>query len=593
VTSFLKELVEYTGRLSDEERKELPQIGYAISGPGIKWEIQIRENGELYNTNLVQIDMKDTMIPANGRTAAIKPLPLVDKLQYVLGLNSNSSKNLYIDPNSKHKKAFIEMLRDVRSGVRDPDLIRRIDAVNRFYEKATPANMESLCNVHGQITPGDNVCFTVIDERGRATSVTDMHMHPEVIHFYSGIIWEGKSLKLDTLATCSVCGDSTDQFAIIMTTDIKNLPGGETGSIVSVNKGAGNSWEAERALNSPMCKQCTLSHANILNKLLTDKRCHYRFNNIKKVLVWWPKVSLSQENSLFAEAVGLGFDATPETIKTAFWSLYKRNTLSVDSIDADGFFFAMIDAGTKARISINSFNYMSLPDMLVHLDTWNKLQDEEPLTMRTICMAVLGYPNNDSIKKNSERLQIALINAILLARPLPRIWLKALLRAFMTPQSAEDKKNHYARMSSRDVQVLKILLHYTNQGKEIMDTEQKTLTAYGRLLNLLDYQQRKALSSTSEYRGKSLSDKYLRRVAIDPAGTLGMLLKEQRHHNKKLLKGETTGSAIWFSKEIQHCAENIDLELLKQIGKLNDSQISALMLGYYQNTQNKLEDNNE
>lgn len=225
----------------------------AFENKPVKWVISLGKDGHFLGlSQLLAVSLskkgKDTNKPQakmlsiprrSGRTAQTQSDFLVDKSEYVLGIEPEAKRS--VEELDKRRKLF---LNGIRAAAQTTSLAE-LGAAVRFLESETERVHCVAALENDGYASNDLFTFEVGGEM--------LHSHPSVRAYWAGLAEALDTEAIGILRQCVVCGEMRQPVA---KHDALQLPGGVTSGVVLVtfNSAAFEKYDLERNENAPVCR---------------------------------------------------------------------------------------------------------------------------------------------------------------------------------------------------------------------------------------------------------------------------------------------------------------------------------------------------
>lgn len=445
-----------------------------------------------------------------GRTSAASPDFLVDKSEYVLG----------VEPDGKRKTADLENRRElfagqVRSAASHLDS-GDLKAVSGFLDSSAG---RSRCNedLNRQEYASNDLFAFEVD--GRL-----VHEAPAIQEYFSAL----RRLPTDRVRQCIVCGEIRPP--VEKHPAIKLRGGSSSGvALVSFNADAFESYGWSRNENAPICQPCADAYTASLTRMLSDRypdprnpgsalrRRSVSISNDTTAVYW-----TEQESEILDLIGGLLDSPDPNAVHDLLVSPHKGRA-SAGDINP---FFCVVLSGAQGRAIVRNVHRGTLREVETNIRTYFRYLlgfagDPMPLFLLLRSLAVQGKADNLAPNLGSD-----LFFAILFGRVFPR---SLLLSALQRCRAEQDVPRARAALIG--------LYLIRNLGKEGIDMGLNKGVAdsgyrLGRLLAVLDRLQGAAVRPST-----TLAERYYGAASTRPATVFPSLLKLAQHHAAKVSAG--------------------------------------------------------
>ena len=490
------------------------------------------------------------MIPRrSGRTSGARAEFLVDKSEYVLG----------VDPDGTQSEAKLqERLGLFRDSIANAYQATRLDAVGAIQgflgsEEQRQRAVDAL-KVDGYKS-NDLFAFECA---GRL-----VHELTEVQQYYSTLRRSGA----EGGAQCLACGR---QATPVKKHPSVKVPGGSTSGValVSFNSDAFESYGLERNENAPVCRDCADAYTTALNRLFSDRypdpqhpgetlpRRAVRLSPDTTAVYWTDQYA--PVTNLFADL----FDSPGvEAVGALFASPYQGR----EAASASGRFYCLILSGGQGRATVRSSHFSTVGEVENHLRDYFESMDIGAGKPLPLLQALRGLV----LQGKLENLPPGLVTEIFLSIVFGDRYPLTLLTSAVGRCRAE-------RRVSRERAAL-LRSYFRRNHKEIsvgLDRENVN-SGYrlGRLLAILERLQSAAQNNPN----KTIVDRYYGAASTRPGTVFPRLIAMSNHHAEKL----TTGLRLFYRRAVGEVIDGISV--LPTFLNMEDQGFFAL--GYYHQRQ--------
>jgi CRISPR-associated protein Csd1 len=529
----------------------------------------------------------------SGRTSADKAFFLVDKAEYVFGLDPAAAGG----------------------GGRDADKLARRAALfrNEVAACAAATGDEGVCAVlaaldavasgGGEVTlpvdcaPNDLFGFVYAPDVDRL-----VHERPAVAAF-----WRSQRATDEPPSAlrfqCLITGEPTGTPGNFP--KVKRLPGGQSAGVplVSFNANAFESYGLSGNENAPVSRAAAEAAATALERLLhpafpdprpdhmgeTLRRRHLRLSEDTVVCYW---ASGHEADPLLDVFQALIDDPDPAQVGEMYAGLWRGRMVTPDA----GRFYALTLTGAQGRAIVRDWFETSVAEveanLACHFADLEVVRNTPPprgrelppaLPLRALLGALAPFGRRDAIPAP---LASAFVAAALRGTPYP---LSLLLRA-VERMRAEIGKDDWADLERRDARAALIKAVLERRRRSNPDTTYPEVTAamdptnrepgylLGRLLAVIERLQQAALGDVNA----SIVDRYFGAASATPRAVFTRLLRNARHHARKAKdEPSTAGTARWLDTMIDEIAAPFDPKSNGFPAYLDLEQQGLFMLGYH------------
>lgn len=476
------------------------------------------------------------VVPSPGvRTSAIEANLLVDKAEYVLGLERDAKS-------AARHEAYVKLLRKCAEATGERDIL----LVLQFVQKFDPA----AADLPEKITPESLVGFRV---DGRFP-----HDSPSVQRFWAQHFALQQGSKID----CIVCGTSCIPVSR-HPGNIKGIPGGQPSgmALISANEAAFESYGLEKSVIAPTCSSCAEKYLIAANDLIQNEQTHIRVGPL--LYLFW-----TREKAGFSP-VSLFTKPQPQEVKTLIASAWKGREYS--SLD-ENLFYATALSASGGRVAVRDWLETTVGNVRTNLARWFVLQeivdwktgeDGDPYGLYSLCASLYRDANREMVANVPKTL----LGFALHGGQLPK-WL--LFQAVRRNRAEQGVTR--SRMA-----LIKMVLLSEAKGREETLRQLETENVHpaylcGRLFAVLEAAQRTAMPKINA----TIADRFFGTASSAPASVFGRLLRGAQSHLGKLRR-EKRGAYI----AIQERLEEIQSKLRHFPAVLSLEEQGLFALGYY------------
>ena len=484
-----------------------------------------------------------------GRTSAAVPDFLVDKSEYVLGVDSTAAGREPRPPEelARRRALFGELVKKAAEEIGSEPLA----TITQFLDSDTERTR----------------CVTELEVRGFAGN--DLftfeylgqlaHEAPGVREWFSGARQE----KGAPMSQCLVCGNvrpAVDKHPLV------RVPGGTTSGValVSFNSDAFESYGLERNENAPVCRECADAYTTALNRLLSPRyidcsgamlgRRFVRLSSDTTAVFW------ADEGSPTLDFLSSLFDqADPDAVRAVLDAPWKGQQAAAIS----GRFFCLVISGAQGRAVLRGVHTGTVEQAEANVrEYFTSLEVEGtgvlPLYRLLGAAALQGKADNLPPGLPGE-----MFLAIVSGRALPR----RLLSLAVQRCRAE-------RMVTRErVALLRACLSFKRTDMEVkvsLDRENiRPGYRLGRLLSVLEQLQ------TSQRAKGTIVERFYGAASTRPATVFPGLIRLAQHHFPK------SSRPVFYQRQLGEVLDGIP----SFPATLNLEEQGLFALGYYQQRQ--------
>lgn len=542
-----------------------PQFGFPPPGyqeGPVKWLIQLDAQGRCLNIVRMTGDetrkndpgkrmhYPATATPRSGTKAP--PQLLTDKASYALGFSSPGASEREVQKARDTHQQFCELLEHCAAATGAEALQSVLKSLtDRTYADRLPDDLK----------PGDVMTFSVDGQ----LPIDD----PGVRDYWAGIVAAKKADRSAGTAVCLVCGKS-GLVASPHPKKIKRVPGGQTSgcTLVAVNADAFDSYGHQQALSqSPICWDCALTYAEVLEVLLADPAHRFRLYD-QLAYVFWTRDPSDFSLNMLA-------DPQPEEVKALLQSVQAGKQQTIHDTNQ---FYALALSGSSARIAIrdwlettithakdNLADYFAALDLVDH-----EGQPGNPISLMALLGATIPSKGQNPWKDLPPNLPVSIVRAALNGGPMPQT---LLYRAVARARSEQGLTRPRAAL----IKLCLLRSAHKEEGLELTADLNPDLQdpAYlcGRLLAILESVQHAAIPGAKA----TLVDRYYGTASSAPASVFGNLIRQAQAHLAKLRK---TNEGAHY--RLQQAVEGVAAQLGGFPKTLTLTDQAKFGLGYYQ-----------
>jgi len=506
----------------------------------VKWVVHLEEDGwvhwppEPMSGGEGRRDRgKPMLVPVRGRTSAIQPLLLADKVTYTWGMPTEHKRA------REERAAYLDLLDRCAEETGNED----VALIARFLRAWDPR-----CYPLPEMQPDELTTFSVA---GRFP-VDDA----AVRQFWARVASGGDAAGVP--GQCLVCGQHT-QVIERLPVLVKGIPGGQPSGValVSANEDAFESYGRSAGLTSPICHACGERFGKATNALLQDDKKHLNVGPVA-YLFWAPESDFDPVDFLR--------DPQPEDVRELLLSARVGRPPAPGD---DTPFYATAVSAAISRAVFRGWLHTTVAEARRNLERWFRLQrlighdGQEGKSLSVFRLAVSLYRD---AREMSARVPDSLLHVALNGGPLP-----AWLLAQAVRRNQAEQRVTYPRAA-----LIKAVL--CSQQKEDPTSMERLAPnnrdpAYlcGRLLAELEWIQRAAINPRA-----TLVDRYYGTASSAPASVFGTLLRNAQAHLGKLRK-ERRGAEVRLQQQLEEILR--DLDHWPPTLTLKDQALFAL--GYY------------
>lgn len=350
---LLQKLAGYADRLgATPEREQLPPVRYQFLP--VRYVIELDGAGRLLTeapTDLRDPASKETKdgrrmhVPSVVRTSGIKPLLLVDKADYVLGLAADDADEKTRARAAACHAAFAKLLTDCAAATANTS----VEAVVTFLA----GRPREQLRLPDDFDAGARITFQV-------DGVFPIHL-PDVQAWWAG---DGSDQKTD--GQCLVCGRMRPPQERL-DAKLKGVPGGQSSgtALISANEEAFESYGRKASLNAPICASCAKRFTDGANALLRDERSRIYLGG--SVFVFWTREPV-EDHPLGADLLE---KPRPEQVRDLLASV--RGGGRAGRVESTRFYGAVL-SGAGGRAVVRDWIDTTVEDASARVAAWFRRQ---------------------------------------------------------------------------------------------------------------------------------------------------------------------------------------------------------------------------
>ncbi len=485
----------------------------------IQWILALDEQGNFLNFEQAETGKKafvEMVSPYLKRTSGTRPLLLVDKPSYVLGLPDADTEKARAQAEERHA-AFKALVEACALSVDDPALA----AFLRFLDG-------SVETARGHPLTADMAAGDLIAPRVDEVYPTDL---PSVRSYWQAREDDRAAENSEITGPCMLCGE-TKPIVPMHPVDVR--VGGDAAPLVSANENAFESYGLNRSEIAPMCQRCARTYGEALQFLLGSDRHKLYLGGLH--WIFW-----TREETPDFDIMTLFTAPAPEQVEKL---LLSARTGKVSAAFQANDFYALAVTSNK-RMVVRSWLTMTVAEAQASLARYferQRMLDYQGKSPPLKLLSLAGATVRD-LKDLSPQVVPLLLENALTGRPLP---LSLLHRAVQRARADSD----HVMTRPRAALIKMVLLSQPDLSEERMVHESLTpdhpSAAYqcGRLLAVLDSIQRAAINPKA-----TLVDRFYGSASATPASVFGVLFRKAQAHQGKLRK-EKPGLHHYFEQQL-------------------------------------------
>jgi len=342
----------------------------------VSWAIVLTGEGNFVNLVSHRLDLAEgtkqkpryvgkwTPVPRQPtRTSGAKAFFLVDKCEYILGLDPTGKQSR--EKLDERFGLFRQQVQDAADATTDSSLV----AVSKFL--AGLENDRACLENHDffkQVETNELIGFQIANRW--------VHGIPSVLKYYAELRNPPKQITIESLPfQCLVTGAEVREIPLFPL--IKRVPGGTSSGValVSNNANAFLSYGLIGNENAPISREAAESSAAALTRLLDPRYPHpdnpddiLGCRQVKvgsnTVVVFWAKQASSEINSILDVLSPVMDGENEDTVTEAYRSIWRGRPMPISQPTE---FYALTLSGTQGRVVIRDWIETSLQDVTTNL----------------------------------------------------------------------------------------------------------------------------------------------------------------------------------------------------------------------------------
>lgn len=567
---MIKELCAYYDRIAEEDRDDLPPLGY--SRQKISFCVALTSAGELHaiqderSAEGKRVLPKLVIVPGQAKPSGsgINPGFLWDNAQYLLGFKPDDPKP---ERTGEAFAAFRDRHLAAETEVDDP----AFSAVCAFLRSWQPQRALAIENL-AEIANGFGV-FKIV---GKAEYV---HDRPKVRAYWDRHAEAPEDDAADAVVLPSLIDGHPRRIARLHEPKIKGVVGAQTSgaALVSFNLDAFESYGKSQSYNAPVSEADAFKYCTALNRLTGDYSRRIVLGDT--TVVYWAERPVAAESvfTFIAESMPQAEDASV-TAAVARCLNQIRQGLPGDPVDDAAVPFYILGlAPNAARLSVRFWLATSV-EMLVNrlrqhfadLEIGGAPPNAPPITLQRI----LDETARER-KEISPLLGGALTRAVLTGGPYPTTLLRAVLRRI----AVDGRANHVRASIVKACLVRKLRAAGQEETIPVSLNPNFESEAYqfGRLFAVLEKTQEEALPGVNS----TIKDRYFSAASANPIAVFPRVLRLHAHHLDKI---DNRGRRTNIEKLVQDICSRISADGSFPTHLPLDEQ-GRFFLGYYHQRQ--------
>ncbi len=557
---ILDRLLALRDRLDADEAVEV--VPEAHKRQTVRWVLPVSRDGRLSTpteTGAKKKDWTEFVAPFVKRTSATRPLLLVDKPDYVLGLADEEKNETRA---AERHQAYLALLAEAAKATDDADLTVLLQALRdpEQLEAARAALAEEKWK------PGDLIVPRVGEDYP--------HRRRDAQQFWVERQEAKAADKSSFTASCLACGK---EKPIARTHPIPLVLGGNTVGLVTGNAAAFLSHRLKQSEIAPLCGDCARGHGEALRFLLQSDE-HHLYVGGGVTWLFWTREPV--EDVPFGTLLS---DPKPEQVKRLRMAPFSGQTPDMDA----NAFYALVVSANKSRLVVRDWLTLPVAEAAANLDRYFERQrivdrtgEALPLRLFQLTAALVpsknGKPDYDKLPPQTTE---ALVAHALTGRPLPLDLLHQTLR-----RAHAEKEHPVTRPRAALIRlVLQSLLDRQPNHTDLMTDDaldpNHPEPAYhcGRMLAILDDIQSEAMKANA-----TIVDRFYGSASTTPALVFATLVRKTQPHLSKIrAKKGRAWLADYFERRLGEAARSIP-PTPGFPKTLTPEQQGLFALGYYQ-----------
>lgn len=576
---FLKELVEYYEIIADDEKYNLPKLGFGKEP--VAYIIDIDENGTILDiipnmdTSGKKAVAKSIMLPIqSGRSGKIpKSYFLCDYATYVLGIDKPDVDKKTGVVKHKFSKEKFEYFKDYNISILEKADCDEARAIIKFLENLDvekDIENEKILAIETDLSTS-RVVFSV---KGKLTT-TIKEINDAWVSEYSN------SEKLE-IGKCSITGKE-DKIARLHPS-FKNISMDSSAMIVSFNQVAFESYGKEQGNNAPIGRYSIFAYGTALKMLLADRKNYVRIGDI--CIVFWAKTKEKKISDEMAELFSLedinsddekivADEYTEKSIKKYFENVAIGKPMGIPDFEKNVEVCIMGISASKARASVRFFYKNTFGRFAENMfKFYNELRlvrssekELKPIPLFRIMAETI--PKKSDKQLPNKALTMAMLNSIIKGIRYPElIYSKILYRV------KKDKAVNYYRTAMIKAFLLR---NINNNIKEVLTVSINNETSNKAYLlgNLFAVLEKLQKNSASSELNTTIKVKYFSTACERPGSIFPKLLIMSNYYIKRYEYGYA------YEKMITDLMSKIEYDAEPFPARFTKAEQGIFILGYY------------
>lgn len=491
---------------------------------------------------------KTLLVPYQpGRSGSKPPAQFfVDNAKYVFGMGT-PDKPVKPEEGRERSEFFREKIRACAEATGDEAARALLALLQGVAEGTVQVELPEAC------TPNEQFAFVYADDDVERL----VHERPAIRDYWKSVC-APKPPEGKPAFRCLVTGKPVAEPGLFPL--IKKAPGGTSSgvSLVGFNNAAFASYNLNGNQNAPISREAALACATALNRLLHPAYPdpHRPGESLPRrnvplsadtVVCFWAVADEAQD---FVNNFAPIVEANPDEVRQTYHSIWKGKL--PEDLDPSAF-YALTLTGTQGRAIIRDWFESTVREVAENLTGYfrdlsivrntpkprkHDLPPQLPLSVLLRSLALRG----DS-KEIPAHLATRMTRSALAGSPYPLgLYHRALER--MRAEIGDDTWAGLERRDARAALVKAVLIRNFNKEATPQMDPQNHEPGYllGRLLAVIERTQQAAMQGVNA----TVIDRYFSGASATPAAVFPRLLKNMRHHVRKLKDGDHAGLVRWL-----------------------------------------------
>lgn len=536
---YVNRLIEF----ADSHPQELPTVGFKEKK--VHWIFYIEEE----SFAPVYVKNRKLIVPDIARSSGIKPILLVDKADYVLGISDTSE----LEKRSKERhEAYLELLQSYLDFNDDRD----IETLYKILQSSPDL-------ADHKVKMDDVIAFCI---RGDEF----LHENQRVRKFWSKQVQPVRDAKSVDELTCMFCGESG---SVLDRHTISFLIGPDRTKLISANENAYESHGLKNSYSAPTCYVCEQKYGQALEYLLARHKGNepggpHMFRIGDLTYVYWMRGE-KQISSILSIALAPDKHQSKDDIKDIIIQAFKGVSIKRNLNN----FCLLTLSANKGRLVVRDYVENSAGHLKERIECFFEAQDvgiERYYGIYTLAATMYTEATTQMQKYALKEW----LDWLLHGRPLSGRILIPLLKQI---QVGGTMHAHYAAAVKSWLVSQRGKQDIGRGGRSMTEDKDRNTPAYimGRLFAVLEKIQQEAINPQS-----TIAAKFFGSASTAPRSVMGMLIRNAQHHLVKIRNDKEWRARI------------LDERLAMILGKVNEyptildlSGQAEFALGYYHEKQ--------